>query len=182
MAPNGLTDNALANALKELMKTNPFNKITVKMISDECGVTRHTFYNHFEDKYHLLRWVYEKDLTNALESNYTLDKWKKGIELVIDYTYEHHVICANACKNVERDYMEPFLYRTFNKAVSLVIKDIMTIQKRDDIDKEAIASFFAYGLTGEFIHWIYSGFKEDKEALINRVFRILDHAVTSMGS
>jgi len=180
MANNNLMNNALADALKDLMVDKPFNKITVKMITDSCGVTRHTFYNHFEDKYHLLRWIYEKELTNALESDYTMNNWKKGIETVVDYTYKHHTISMNACKNTEREYMEPFLYATFHKAVSLVVEDIMISQNRHEIKKEAIASFYAYGLTGEFIHWIHSGFKEDTEDLKKRMFYILDSVVTSV--
>ena len=42
---------ALAESLKKLMVRTPFEKITIKQITDGAGVIRVTFYNHFQDKY-----------------------------------------------------------------------------------------------------------------------------------
>ena len=41
----------LADAMKECMRKAPVEKITVKEITEECGVTRQTFYRNFQDKY-----------------------------------------------------------------------------------------------------------------------------------
>ena len=62
MSTKQFTERALEHALKELMKVHPINKITVKMITDYCGVTRHTFYNHFSDIYELLGSLFEHEV------------------------------------------------------------------------------------------------------------------------
>ena len=46
---------ALAESLKSLVARTPFEKITIKQITDGAGVIRVTFYNHFQDKYDLYR-------------------------------------------------------------------------------------------------------------------------------
>lgn len=43
-----------ANAIQELMKTKTLSEVRVKKICDMCGVNRHAFYNHFQDKFDLL--------------------------------------------------------------------------------------------------------------------------------
>ena len=58
---NGI-DVILAESLKELSKTRPIEKITIKEITDKAGVIRPTFYNHFQDKYELLEWIVREDL------------------------------------------------------------------------------------------------------------------------
>ena len=45
---------AFHEALKELLQEKPFNKITVTDISERAGLSRHTFYNHYETKEDLL--------------------------------------------------------------------------------------------------------------------------------
>ena len=40
----------LAASLKSLAVRHPFEKITIKQITDGAGVIRVTFYNHFQDK------------------------------------------------------------------------------------------------------------------------------------
>ena len=63
---NGI-DVILAESLKELSKTRPIEKITIKEITDKAGVIRPTFYNHFQDKYELLEWIITTDLLDPIE-------------------------------------------------------------------------------------------------------------------
>ena len=51
------TRRALADGLIELMKTKPFDRITVKELCDYADVNRTTFYAHYEDIYALLRSI-----------------------------------------------------------------------------------------------------------------------------
>ena len=55
----------LAEAMKECMKKAPVEKITVKEITEECGVTRQTFYRNFQDKYDLINWYFDKILVES---------------------------------------------------------------------------------------------------------------------
>ena len=43
----------LARSMKECMKTMSVDNITVKQITENCGVTRQTFYRNFMDKFDL---------------------------------------------------------------------------------------------------------------------------------
>ena len=47
----------LATSLYTLMLEKPFEKITIKQITDKTGVIRGTFYNHFYDKYETLEYL-----------------------------------------------------------------------------------------------------------------------------
>ncbi len=42
-------------------------KITVKKITESCGVTRQTFYRNFQDKYDLINWYFDKLLAKSFE-------------------------------------------------------------------------------------------------------------------
>ena len=55
----------LADAMKSCMKKAPVEKITVKEITEECGVTRQTFYRNFQDKYDLINWYFDKLLLES---------------------------------------------------------------------------------------------------------------------
>ena len=55
-------ETAMAESLKLLMKSESFDKITIKQITDGAGVIRVTFYNHFQDKYDLLGWIFRKQV------------------------------------------------------------------------------------------------------------------------
>ncbi len=48
------TKKDLRNSLLSLLKQEPFEKITVKMICDYASINKMTFYAHYQDKYDLL--------------------------------------------------------------------------------------------------------------------------------
>lgn len=52
-----LTKRLIADGFKSLMLRLPFEKISIRTITDEVGIRRPSFYNHFQDKYDLLEWV-----------------------------------------------------------------------------------------------------------------------------
>ena len=57
-----ITKKALAETLKKLLSKNKLNKITIKEITEDCGVNRQTFYYHFKDIYDLLEWIYKNEV------------------------------------------------------------------------------------------------------------------------
>ena len=44
-----ITKRALAESLKKLLLEKPLDRITVSDITEDCGVSRMTFYYHFKD-------------------------------------------------------------------------------------------------------------------------------------
>ena len=62
-----LTKNLLALSFKELIMKMPFEKITVKMITDGADVIRPTFYKHFQDKYEIIEYILEKEIKDKIQ-------------------------------------------------------------------------------------------------------------------
>ena len=81
----------LARSMKECMKTMSVDNITVKQITENCGVTRQTFYRNFMDKFDLINWYFDK-LLGMGKTVYDA--------LVKKFTYiqEEHVFFAAAFK------------------------------------------------------------------------------------
>lgn len=61
------TDKAIKQALITLLKSKPFEKITVQDILDETPVTRSTFYKHFHDKYEIIERMQDEFFASQME-------------------------------------------------------------------------------------------------------------------
>lgn len=57
MGGAGETKRQFADALRELMREEPFARISVSDIAEKAGISRKSFYNHFKDKYELVNWI-----------------------------------------------------------------------------------------------------------------------------
>ena len=65
--PNA-TKQALEASLKRMMLKKPLDKITIRDITEDCGISRMTFYYHFKDIYDLVAtsvWMTGKKPTLA---------------------------------------------------------------------------------------------------------------------
>lgn len=61
------TKYRLARSMKECMESTSVENITVKQITENCGLTRQTFYRNFLDKYDLINWYFDKLLAKSFE-------------------------------------------------------------------------------------------------------------------
>ena len=61
-----LTKDLLTLSFRELILKTPFDKITIKMITDGAGVIRPTFYKHFQDKYGILEYILQKEIREKM--------------------------------------------------------------------------------------------------------------------
>ncbi|MBR1854521.1 MAG: TetR family transcriptional regulator [Lachnospiraceae bacterium] len=91
-----------AETLLELSKRMPMDKITVKQIVDESGLSLQTFYNHFMDKADLVLWVHKSafdEIMNKIgKDGYTLyDATMENIR----FYYEHKDFMLNALSNTQ---------------------------------------------------------------------------------
>ena len=62
------TKQAIAESLKHHLLRKPITKITINDITEDCGISRMTFYYHFNDIYDLVEWVCTEEARAALES------------------------------------------------------------------------------------------------------------------
>jgi len=60
-----LTKKALLKAFGTVLERKPFKKITVGDLTEECGISRMTFYYHFKDIYDMLKWALEHALRDS---------------------------------------------------------------------------------------------------------------------
>lgn len=83
-----LTKRLIANSFKELLLQVPFEKITIKMITDHANVIRPTFYNHFHDKYELLEWILQDEVLDDATECFIQEDGNKAIKSIISGIYE----------------------------------------------------------------------------------------------
>lgn len=95
MPDSMLRKRALAQALKQLMACQPFEKITVGDICEHCGMSRKGFYYHFKDKYDLLNWIFYTEFVVHLYERPEENLWS-FYENICTYFYENRAFYVNA--------------------------------------------------------------------------------------
>lgn len=67
-----LRKNQIVEATEELVKSMPFDSVTVTAICKQAGMSRPTFYRYFEDKFDVVQWAWNSPgiayLENAVQT------------------------------------------------------------------------------------------------------------------
>ena len=103
---SNITKKALEASLKKLMMKKPLDKITIRDITDDCGISRMTFYYHFQDIYDLIEWVCVEDARAALQGKKTCATWNEGLEQIFEAVLDNKTFILNAYRCISREQME----------------------------------------------------------------------------
>ena len=164
-----LTKKALSQALKTLMASIPFEKITINDVAQEAGVSRNTFYYHFSDINKLLEWTFDNEIVKGLESYEDLNTWKDGLLSVLNYTEENRNFCLNTFHSINRDRLEIFLYNiTYHMLVSIMDQSYDETLLNPTL-KNDIADFYGRAIVAQVTHWLITRLEEPKAVLIDRI-------------
>ena len=70
------TSKAIEESFIRLLNERPLDKITIKDIVDDCGISRNTFYYHFQDITALLEHILNADVERVLSQHLDMDSWE----------------------------------------------------------------------------------------------------------
>lgn len=155
------TKLALEASLKKLLLHKKIDKITISDLTNDCGISRMSFYYHFKDIYDLVEWVCIEDGKRALQDKKTYDTWQEGMTQIFEAVMENKPFILNVYSAVSREKIESYLYKlTYHLIADVVAEKCDGIDLPDE-DKAFIAEFYKYGFVGIMLDWISHGMKDD---------------------
>lgn len=168
-----MTKRALAMSLKHLMSQKPLSKITIADLTADCGISRMTFYYHFQDIYDLIGWICRDEGTRAIQGRKDCQNWQEGVTSLCRTMVENRAFVEGVYHLVQREQIEDYLLRVTYHLLLPVVEE----QSRDvDIapeDQQYIADFYKHAFAGIMLDWVKSGFSQTPESVVGRLSRLV---------
>ncbi|MBQ5332275.1 MAG: TetR/AcrR family transcriptional regulator C-terminal domain-containing protein [Oscillospiraceae bacterium] len=127
--PKNSSDSAaryrLAEALKKRLSYMPLEKITIKQLTDDCGLNRQTFYYHFDDIYDLLKWLFEWEAETAVHLHDVSVSWKDTMRKMLKYLSDNKRFCVSVLNSVGHRHVSRFLLDFMSTLTEKIISDCM---------------------------------------------------------
>lgn len=174
------TRNAIIEAFQYLMTTMPFDKIRIQNIADIAEVNRHSFYNHFTDKYDLLYQVVTQMLVinHDVTSGESLIKQSiKQVPTILRYFEEHRKFFKNAF----RDDKQQSFYNFFQKLIFDWFNTILNstgdmADSENDSFHKTQTRFYVAGYSQLLIYWLYNEPDKPADVLADEIILIFKSA------
>ena len=174
-----ITKRALVQSLKNLLLEKPLSKITVTDITEDCGISRMTFYYHFKDIYDLVEWACMEDAAKALANKKTYDTWQQGFIQIFHAVRENKVFVMNVYRCVSREQVEKYLVPLTDQLIMGVIAERSAGMTVREEDKQFIAQVHSYSFVGLMLDWIKDDMRAEPELLVNKLALVIQGSISA---
>ena len=162
------TKYALAQSLKSLMAKRSFAKISVADLCENCGMSRKSFYYHFQDKYDLVHWIFQVEFIQTIQDGDHPGSWELFSQLC-RYFYQERDFYRRAIQiqgqNSFRDY--------FCEAIAPAIEDMASEWMEGGRDKKFYTTFFGDAILTSVLRWLSSPQPEPPERYLEHIQHVL---------
>ena len=158
------TKQEIVRKLVQFLREKRLDEITVKDLTEACGISRQAFYYHFSDLYDVVKWgiSWELERLSGIVAEHPEDgqgkhDWERLLELVEDRMLPNRTVVLNVYRAFERSYVHYHLMamcRPF--MVAEIEKQAGRYQVTDD-QKQFVADLTSMMLVDIFLGWLDHG-------------------------
>ena len=162
----------ITETLLRLLEKKSLEKITVKELVTLCGISRQTFYYHFEDVLDVVDWWTRQGAQHLMEESLRTEDPRKLLRLFVDYTAEHRQTLQHLLASRWREQLERRLVQVFTTYLQDMLHRMHPNLAMSPADEEAFLTFYACGISGLLMEQQVRTDAE-KEALVNQLYWLL---------
>ena len=166
------TEKAIMHAFLELLNQHPLDKITVKDIVTACGISRNTFYYHYQDIYDLLRATFDAVAELVLQEDVTT--WKESLRSCTRFALENRRAVYHVYRSAHREQLERYLYRVTEERMDRLIRHLTAQMSISEEDVRYLTLFYKCAVVGILLEWLNADMKGDVDRLISRMGVLLE--------
>ena len=178
---NNATKSLIVKSFKELVKTNKYEKITIKMIADGAGVIRPTFYNHFKDKDEVFEYILEQELENTVEALICMKMYHEALKTIYMFILNDLTFYRKAFKVRGQNSFESSLKKSL-KIIVLRILEANAFEEHEDyrlLNRENLSLFYSEMIYSTIDSQIIQNSEEniDMDEMMDTLTYLLSHSI-----
>ena len=152
----GVTKKAIAEAFLQAAQQKPIDKVTVKDVVGICGITRQTFYYHFQDLLEVLEWLMAQRVESLLAETLAAKTPKEAIRVMLSTIEDKPDFVVQLMASRKREEAERIFFdaaRTY--FAELLRRSDSQPQIRYASDLETALTFYSSAIVGVLIDASY---------------------------
>ena len=163
----------LAASIKECMKTTPVDRITVKDIVDECGISRQSFYYHFQDILEVIEWSMEQAFGQLLDRSLQEDDPEIVLNDFIAASENAAPFMQKLFRSQKREQVEWLMARCVRSYLQELISAKGKLPRIPYEDLDIALNFCTYGFVGLLLECCDKKKTVDRETMARQMYRLL---------
>ncbi len=172
-------EKRLIDSFKELAKRIPIEKITIQEIAEGAGVIRPTFYNHFQDKYQLLEYIFKSEVIVPVKPLIQNDMLDDAVVLIFVRMLEDKEFYGRVYRLQGQNSFESIVKDSLYEILLDFIREYSDnkVSRYKLLSHETLARYYSEFLGFIFIVWIRDGMIVSPQEMRDLFNYIKDHSL-----
>ncbi len=171
---SNLTKIALSDALKEALLHKSLEKVTISELTEACGLSRMTFYYHFQDIYELAEWSLARETEQLTSGKFTTSTWEEGLYSLFDTILSNQKYIDGLRQPSTREHLERYIHHMTDTLFMEILDELSQGYNLKEDDEEFIAAFYRHAFIGVIIDWINTGMKLPAKEMVYKFKQITE--------
>lgn len=167
-----LTRKAIKGSFIKLLNEHPLSKITIKDIVEDCGVSRNTFYYHYQDIFELLEDIFEEEIAKVIEKNQKKEHWQEGMIEAAKFVLDNKKACYHVYHSISKEQLERYLLKITDNLMTQYLQEQSKGLNISNEDMHYITTFYKYAIAGILFSWLENDMQEEPEYAIQKISEI----------
>lgn len=163
------TERAIREAFMELLDERPLSKITVKDITDRCGINRNSFYYHYQDIPTLVQQILTDEANQIIKNYPSIDSIEECMNVTVGFAADRRRAILHIYNSVNRDIFERYLWQVCGHTVNAYFATAFADAKLSEEDRRVIVGYHVCEVFGMILGWLQNGMHEDIRPLLTRL-------------
>lgn len=172
-----LTKKAIKESFVKLLDKMPIDQITIRDITDNCGISRNTFYYHYSDLPTLVEELVMEQAQEIILRYPDINTLEQALRVGAEFMLENRRAAAHILNSSHRYIYERCLMKVCRHVVATYIDVAIPAGTLNDDERHLMIDFYKCMIFGITIDWCDNGMKDNYAAefgtLLNLRRRIL---------
>lgn len=171
---------AIAESFNTLVRQHGIDKVTVKSVIEDCGISRQTFYYHFQDIMDVVEWCANQAAQRMVERSLAASSAQEALSELIRSTADNYALLRKLMNSQRREQIERILAGAARSYLEELIRRRSPSLQASYCDADVALDFLTFGLVGMLVK--HCGEPElDPDRLAGQIIRILSAKLQNAG-
>lgn len=156
-----LTKKAIKESFIMLLDKKSIDRITVKDITDECGISRNTFYYHYADIPALVEEIITEQAERIIREFPDIRSLEQALTVAAEFILQNRRAAVHIINSSHRYIYERCLMTVCRHVVEEYIDVVVPKEMFSAEERELLIDFYKCMSFGIVVDWCDSGMKEN---------------------
>jgi len=156
-----LTKKAIKESFVKLLEKMPIDQITIRDITDDCGISRNTFYYHYPDLPALVEELVMEQAEDIIRRYPDIKSLEQMMSVGTEFMLQNRRAAAHILNSAHRYIYERCLMTVCRHVVETYVDVAVPREVFSEEERSLMIDFYKCFIFGMIVDWCDNGMKDD---------------------